>query len=73
MTAVIAIYRLRRVGIYASLDDALDKKRRHLQPIGTVFIRVVDGAILAKIIHANQRKVDDEMDLSLDRGDCGGV
>ena len=73
MTVVIAIFGSRRVGIYASLDDALDKRRRCMHPIGTVFIRVVDGALLAKIIHATQRKVDDEVDLLLDRGDRGGV
>jgi hypothetical protein len=46
----------RRVGLYPSLDEALDRRHRSGHPIGSVYLRIRDGEPLARLIEqrANQ-------------------
>lgn len=43
---MIATHKGKRIGLYASLDEALDRKNGH--PVGTQLVRVGDGELMAK-------------------------
>jgi hypothetical protein len=47
---VIAVRKGKRIGLYASLDEALDRKSDH--PVGTELRRLGDGELMA--IYKNQ-------------------
>jgi hypothetical protein len=46
----------KRIGLYPSLDEALDRKHRWRHPIGSEYFRLRDGAMLARIVSPNERK-----------------
>jgi len=51
---VIASCGKRRVGMYPSLDEALDRKHRHVCVVGTELHRIRDGALLARFVEAKK-------------------
>jgi len=47
---VIASSGGRRIGLYPSLDEALDRRHRHVCAVGTELHRIRDGALLARFV-----------------------
>jgi hypothetical protein len=43
---VIATHKGKRIGLYASLDEALNRRNGH--PVGTLLVRVGDGELMAR-------------------------
>ena len=39
-----------RIGLYPSLDEALDRRRRSGHPVGSVYLRIRDGEPLARLV-----------------------
>jgi len=53
---VIATHKGRRIGLYASIDEALDRRNNH--PVGTLLVRVGDGELMAKYARQARKEND---------------
>jgi len=54
---VMVVSNDRRIGLYPSLDEALDRRHRSRHPVGSVYVRIRDGEPLARLM---KRRTDEQ-------------